>query len=143
MKSLETVTAKDIMTSKLVSLSPDDSLENIDDLMVEKKIHHLPVIDDKGTCVGIISQSDLYWLETRDSKFGIVDRSEKNDRFLSALRAKEIMTKNPVKVSSDTSLDDIIDLFIANKFHALIVSDDNITKGIIASIDLIKLLKSR
>lgn len=143
MKSLETMTAKDIMTSKLVSLSPDDSLENIDDLMVEKKIHHLPVIDDNGTCVGIISQSDLYWLETRDSKFGIVDRSEKNDRFLSALRAKEIMTKNPVKVSSDTSLDDIIDLFIANKFHALIVSDDNMTKGIIASIDLIKLLKSR
>jgi CBS-domain-containing membrane protein len=51
--------ARDVMTSPVVSVAPDDSLARAARLMHRAKIRHLPVVDDDGRLVGIVSRSDL------------------------------------------------------------------------------------
>lgn len=50
--------AKDLMTSKVISCSPTDTIDEVMSLMTEKRIRHLPVIDD-GNLTGFISIGDV------------------------------------------------------------------------------------
>ena len=51
--------AHDVMTSPVVTVAPDDSLARAARLMHRARIRHLPVVDDDGRLVGIVSRSDL------------------------------------------------------------------------------------
>jgi CBS-domain-containing membrane protein len=51
--------APDIMTSNVAAVKPETSVGDIADPMMEKHISGLPVVDDDGTIVGIVSESDL------------------------------------------------------------------------------------
>ncbi len=51
--------AGQLMTKDVISVMPDDSVEQAATLMVEKKISRLPVIDKEGKLVGIVSRRDI------------------------------------------------------------------------------------
>lgn len=53
-----------IMTTKLITLSPDDDLTKLEDVFKENKIHHVPIVD-KGELVGIISKQDYFAFKRR------------------------------------------------------------------------------
>ena len=53
------VTAADLMTSPAVTIGPDDTLEHAAKLMYDRKVKRLPVVDQAGRLVGIISRSDV------------------------------------------------------------------------------------
>ena len=55
----DTVTANDVMTRNLVTVHPEDNLNNVMDLMIGKKIRHLPIVGDNDTILGIITVRDL------------------------------------------------------------------------------------
>ncbi|MGD8457310.1 MAG: CBS domain-containing protein [Anaerolineales bacterium] len=57
-KSAETIQVSDIMTSEVLCTSPNNSIEECMALMTDKKIRHLPVVDD-GKIVGLISIGDV------------------------------------------------------------------------------------
>lgn len=48
-----------VMTSPLVAINPDETLDDAIQVMRENHVHHLPVVDDDGRLVGIVAQSDL------------------------------------------------------------------------------------
>lgn len=50
---------EDIMTAKVVSVREDTSVEEIATLMIEKKVNRLPVLNEGGELVGIVSRQDL------------------------------------------------------------------------------------
>ncbi|MBW6465425.1 MAG: CBS domain-containing protein [Brevefilum sp.] len=50
---------RDIMTTPLISVSPDQTIFECAKLMNEKKIHHLPVVNAEGSIVGMISATDF------------------------------------------------------------------------------------
>ena len=50
---------EDIMTAKVVSVREDTSVEEIATLMIEKKVNRLPVLNEVGELVGIVSRQDL------------------------------------------------------------------------------------
>ena len=49
----------DCMTSPVITCQPEDSIEMVIDLMGKHKIRRIPIVDEKGCCLGIISQADL------------------------------------------------------------------------------------
>lgn len=49
----------DCMSSNIVTCQPDDSLEAVIQLMCKHHVRRIPVVDEKNSCVGIVSQSDL------------------------------------------------------------------------------------
>ena len=53
------VTAADLMTSPAVTISPDDTVEHAARLMYDRKVKRLPVVDQAGRLVGIISRTDI------------------------------------------------------------------------------------
>lgn len=53
------LTVKDIMSSPVVSIRQDLSIKECAMLMREKHIHHLPVIDENGLIIGMVSASDF------------------------------------------------------------------------------------
>ena len=57
---ISTIKIKDLMTKDLVFVRPDDTVEFAAILMLENKISSLPVINDKGSLIGIITQTDIF-----------------------------------------------------------------------------------
>ena len=58
-KQLAHVRVKEIMSKDVVAVSPQDSLHEALELIVENRISALPVTNGKGQCVGLLSTSDL------------------------------------------------------------------------------------
>ena len=50
---------QDCMTSSVVTVAIDDSLEHVVAVMAEHEIRRVPVVDERGSCAGIIAQADL------------------------------------------------------------------------------------
>ena len=53
------LTAEDAMTTTVVSVTPDTSIEDCCDLMEESQIRRVAVVDENGACCGIIAQADI------------------------------------------------------------------------------------
>ena len=68
-KSIADVQVKDIMSSTLVTITPETSLDDCMQLMTDKRIRHLPVLRDKVLC-GIVSIGDVvkYLIVEKDFK---------------------------------------------------------------------------
>jgi CBS domain-containing protein len=47
------------MTSAPACVSPDDSIEEVERIMTQKQVRRVPVVDENGACVGMVSQADL------------------------------------------------------------------------------------
>ncbi len=54
-----TIPVREIMTSPLITVQTDMSMAECARIMKDKKIHHLPVVDEKGSLVGMISATDF------------------------------------------------------------------------------------
>jgi len=58
-KNPKDLTAKDAMTSEVVSVTPDTSIEDCCNLMEERQIRRIAVVDNSGSCCGMIAQADI------------------------------------------------------------------------------------
>lgn len=52
---------KDVMSAPAVSLKASSLVSEAATLMVERKFHRVPVVDDAGACVGIVTRTDIFW----------------------------------------------------------------------------------
>jgi len=57
-------TVADVMTTNPAVVQPEAPLKEAIKLLVEKKISGLPVVDEAGKLVGVLSEADLMWQET-------------------------------------------------------------------------------
>jgi len=53
-------TVREIMSGPIITAKPEWTLKECSKVMQEKRIHHLPVADDSGTLVGLISSTDIF-----------------------------------------------------------------------------------
>lgn len=131
------IPVKHIMTKNVQRVSPNITLNKVDEIFNLEDIHHLPVLDEKGQLIGIVSQSDLLLIKHWGSKFGSLVSQRKNEFLLTKLVVSDIMTKNVDTVSPDDTLATCTKYFYANKYHALPVLDKGTLVGIISSYDLL------
>jgi len=120
---------KEIMTKEVIVVNTETSLNDIEDVLDSKPIHHLVVLND-GRIDGIISKNDILRIYR---SVGLVDP----DRMVS-MKAKDFMVANPMVVDPDDTIGLVSDIFLANKFHSLPVVEDGELVGIVTSHDLIK-----
>ncbi len=111
-----------IMTTEIVTLSPNDTLEDARKLFINKKFHHIPIVEE-GKLVGVITKSDL-WKSGKSFE-------EYNDFPLSS-----VMTTRMVHLSPDQRIGVAAELFLENKFGYIPVVEGDILKGIISSFDV-------
>ncbi|AOF83063.1 CBS domain protein [Methyloversatilis sp. RAC08] len=58
-KSSSTTPLREVMTSKLIHVAPANTVDDAMQLMTDKRIRHLPVLDDAGALVGVVSIGDM------------------------------------------------------------------------------------
>jgi CBS domain-containing protein len=124
-----------IMTSELVTVTPEDRLQAVKDAFDKFRIHHLLVVDEEEKLMGIISKTDLlHFLDFIDK--------ESNEPYLTELRlknykAEEIMVKNPFTVSESDTIQAVLEVFKENVFHALPITKAGKLTGIVTTHDII------
>ena len=131
-------TVADVMTTRVITLSEEDSLEAIAEGMDNYRLRHLLVVDG-SRLVGLISQRDLLRLTVSSLEGGAAqarDTMMKRSHFVG-----EVMTRNPRTVRADTPLKEAVALMVANKFGCLpVVDDQQCVIGIVTKHDLLELL---
>lgn len=129
------ITVQEIMTRKPVTVQPNTSLGEVRELFSKNSFHHVPVTGLGGELVGIISREDFFKVAYVLSVEAT--RSANTKSKFQQLLAEDIMTKYPLRLSPDDTVGLAADIFLANKFHALPIVDDNEIVGIITSHDLL------
>jgi acetoin utilization protein AcuB len=126
---------KAIMSEKLITVNPGDKLKEVKRVFDEHTIHHLPVVRYKNI-VGMISKSDfLHFLRgfSQNEEDRFVDEAR-----LRAYTAEEIMTKGLAKVAPNDRISVALEIFLANRFHAIPVIEDDELVGIVTTFDIIR-----
>jgi len=123
----------DLMTVDPVTIAVDAPLEEVAHLCRANGISGLPVTDDAGTLVGVISQTDLVAIQ--DSPLGRLIRSEP-----SGLRVGEIMSSPAVTVAMTASLREAAQLMRDGRIHRVVALDDRGRPvGVLSSSDFVTL----
>lgn len=126
------------MTQNVVTVTSDTSMMKASRLLREKKIGRLPVVDDSGYVVGIVSDRDIK--EASPSKATTLDMHELH-YLLSELKVKDIMTKKPFCVKPEDSVESVALKMIEMRVGGMPVVDGNgRIQGIITDSDLFKVL---
>jgi len=106
----------------------------------KRQIHHVPVLNEEGTCTGIISMNDFLQIQDKFSIFNIKSSTKINDKVLPSLLAREVMSKEPTTIDENDSIETAIHIFLANVFRALIVTSQGKMIGIVTPYDILKQL---
>jgi CBS domain-containing protein len=142
----------DIMTRRVISVVPDESIDAAIELMLKRHISGLPVINDKSELVGIVTESDFLrrpetstehktgsrWRDTFFNFSKVID----NYVHSHGVKVKDVMTPNPVAVTEDTPLDRVVQLMQTRNVKRLPVVRDGKVIGIISRANLMRALVS-
>jgi len=131
-------TIKQIMTSDVLTMVRDETIESVKNKLLLNHIHHIPVVSG-GKILGIISLSDIHMMEDHFTLFHAKTSEEINKKIFSTILASEIMTRKVVKVREDEPLSVAVDLFRENIFHVLpVVNASGHLVGMVTPMDLIR-----
>jgi len=120
-----------IMSTKVITVAPSDTLEKARDLMKKHRIRHLPVVSDNGELVGLLTQTDL--LAATDS---VLRDSE--DRLPSLqFPVEDAMMTDVATVPASASLRQAALYLERNRIGCLPVVNNGKLKGIITDTDFV------
>jgi len=120
------LTAGAIMTSNMVTVRPDASIEEAIELLMRDQISGLPVIDDDGRLVGVITEFALLAVA--------YDKRVKNHT------VSQHMTREVITVEVDAPLSRIADLCIVHRVRRVPVMENGRMVGLIARRDVLRAL---
>lgn len=129
-------TVSDVMSRDVQTLGRNDRLSIADDLMRQKRIRHLPVLDADGEVAGIVSQRDLFrGALVKALGYG---RSQE-DKILETLVVKEVMATDVVTISPAAPLKEAAATMLEKKIGSLPVVDGGRLVGILTEADFVAL----
>lgn len=126
---------EDVMSRELFTLGRNDKLSVADDLMKQKRIRHIPVLDGDGALAGIITQRDLF-RGTLLKSLGYGTRAE--ERLLESLVIKDAMHEDVITTTPDTPLADAARLMMEKKIGCLPVVAEGRLVGLISEADFVE-----
>jgi CBS-domain-containing membrane protein len=139
--------AHQIMTRSVITVTPDDTILAAAKLMLDRHVSGLPVVDTAGRLVGIVSEGDFI----RRSEIGT---QKKRGRWLKFLlgageaateyvhehgkKISEVMTRDPITITEDTPLDEIVTSMETNGVKRLPVMNGTKLVGIVSRANLLQ-----
>lgn len=125
---------EDVMTRNVVTLTPGQTLRDAINLLRREHIRHLPVVEGQKL-VGIVTDRDVK--RATPSVLAGIGHGE-YDNALSTIKVAQLMTREPITVSSRSALKGAVETFINNSVGALPVVDDGQLVGILTDIDILR-----
>jgi acetoin utilization protein AcuB len=116
----------DVMTGKVVTLSPQHTFDDAVKLMNNRFFRHCIVVDSNGKIAGVISDRDILRALARTPS-------------RQTISLDQIMTRAPYTVTRNTPIRDAVSKMLAKRINCLpVMSDDGTVCGIVTSTDLLK-----
>jgi CBS-domain-containing membrane protein len=141
----------DVMTPGVLSVSPDTSVVTAARLMLQKRISGVPVIDDLGNLVGIVTEGDFLrraeigtgrqrprWLEIFVGPGRLADEYVR----LSGRKVRDVMTHEVRTVSSDAPLEQVVRLMERHNIKRVPVVENGKVVGIVTRANLLHAVAS-
>ena len=141
---------KDIMCEKVISVRPDMNISEVAKLLVENKIHGVPVVDEDKKIVGIVTETNFFakaddkWYlsqfinSVKENKLPDVGDLKEKDELGKETTVKDFMTEGCVTVDPEMEADELFEVFRKRGFHTIPVADaEGILCGIVSVADLI------
>ncbi|MEB3312243.1 MAG: CBS domain-containing protein [Snowella sp.] len=149
-------TVGEVMTPNPITIKPEAPLQDAIKLLAEKRIGGLPVVDDTGKLIGVISETDLMWQEAGvepspyimllDSIIYLQNpaRHEKEIHKALGQTVGEVMSDEPITIKSVQSLRDAAHLMNERKIRFLPVmdGDNHQVIGVLTQGDIIRAMAS-
>jgi acetoin utilization protein AcuB len=129
---------RDVMSWNPVTATPDTSLRIATDQMRGKGIHHLPVTDDAGRLVGILTDRDI-----KHAGFlpALAEHLGWDQRRFKALRVREVMTWSVLTTTPETPLTQAAATMFQRRIGSLPVVEDGQLVGILTETDVLSGLR--
>jgi acetoin utilization protein AcuB len=126
-----------IMNTYLMTVPPDTNLQKAKEIIDEKRINHLLVVDKTGNLIGIVSDRDVK--QSSASPATALSVHELN-YLLTQLTVEPIMAKKIITISPGTTIERAALIMQKNRINALPVIEDEKLVGIITSTDVMRVL---
>ena len=139
--------AHQIMTRSVITVAPETTIDDAANLMLQRHVSGLPVVDTSGKLVGIVSEGDFI----RRSEIGT---QRKRGRWLKLIlgpgkaatdfvhehgrKVADIMTLEPLTIAQDTGLEEIVELMEKNNVKRLPVIRGEKVVGIVSRANLLQ-----
>lgn len=122
---------RDVMTSRPISISPNQTLDQALSLMNKKNVRRLPVIDE-GNLAGIITKSDIYSAVGGGSTKDLAKK-------LKEIKVSEVMSADVLTVSEYDTIENCALIMLNNKVSGLpVVDEDGEVTGIVTETDIFR-----
>ena len=124
----ENLKAFDLMSQQVIVAKENTNAEQISARLIAGEFNGVPVVDDNGAVVGIVTALDIL-------------RAIQGGKKLNTMLARDIMTPNPSTVKKDTPTEEIIRVLVEKEIVLVpVVEDDNNNKliGVVARLDILR-----
>ena len=119
-------TIRDVMRPAPIHTRPGEGLHQVLELLIQHGISGLPVVDEAGSLVGAISEKDLLKIFYEDE----------------ARTVDSVMTRDPVSISVDAELVEVVDCLMANDFRRVFIHEGEKLVGLVSRADLMPAILS-
>lgn len=126
-----------VMTKSPVTIKASDSLLAATRILKEKGFKHLPVLDGNGALVGVVTDRDLKRASASDATTLEVHELL---YLLDKLKIEQVMTRKPVSVTTQETVQNAAKLMVEKKIGCLPVVDGGKVAGILTKDDLLRLV---
>lgn len=142
-------TLQEVMTKEIITISTETNLQEILNIMKEKKVGKLPVVED-GKVLGVVTRDDiLLKKETapippmfvlNDLLISLPSNKKFKEKLekITAYKAMELMRKDILKVNLDTPLDKVVTDILEKEYEFALVFDKESLIGLITKTNLIE-----
>lgn len=138
--------ADDIMSMNVISVSPETDIQEIANTLLENRVSAVPVVDDQGNILGIVSEGDLlrrresgterhksWWLRLLQNPNDLAEEYVKTH----GRKAKDVMTHDVISVSEATPVSEIAAILEKNRIKRVPVVHDGKVVGIVSRANLL------
>ncbi|GLB50802.1 CBS domain-containing protein [Neptunitalea lumnitzerae] len=130
------IPVSEIMSTNLVLLNTDDSLDKAERLFRKHHIRHIPVVKGK-VIVGMLSFTDILRISFAD----LNDDDEQVETIVyNMFTIEQVMSKAPVVVRPTSTIREVAEILSQKEFHALPVVNKRTLVGIVTTTDILRYL---
>ena len=129
------INVSELMSKETLTLQRNDRLILADQVMKERAIRHMPVLDDKGQVCGILSQRDLFrGALLKNLGYG----GHLEDKMMASMMVKEAMVSPVITTTPATDIQKAASTMIEQKIGCLPVTNNGELQGILTEEDFVR-----
>ncbi len=127
-------TAVSAIMKSVVCVRPELEVDDLETLLLGRHVSGVPVVDEKGFLVGVVSKTDLVRHERLENEQWV----ERMGELRAPARVAEIMTRHPFSIRVTASIAEAVELMLTRRIHRLpVVSESGEVLAIVTPLDVL------